>query len=420
MSGKLISVALFLLAIVAAGTGIIFYQTGESVILFAVILLCILLSGVLLGRQIPVRSEDAETGEASERNENLLRETDLLYDSLFDQNIDGVLIFDISGKLIDGNPAICELTGYTIEEMKHLDWSTIIKEEDMSKKIHHTLAAAEGTPQQYTLVTRNKSGKEIEVLIKMLPIKINDKVAGVFEIIKDISEIRKLEALMYQSDKLHAVGELAAGVAHEIRNPLTSMKGFLQLSKPDIKKDYYEIMEKELERINEIVGEFLLLSKPHKVSFSSKDLGPVISNIISFIQPEALLKNVEITASLEDGLSVINCEENQLKQVMINLLKNSMEAMPAGGKIQVAAENTPAGISLKIKDEGPGIPEDVLKKIGQPFYTTKEDGNGLGMLVSQRIVEAHGGQLFIESEMGKGTLVEIRLPAHEKTKTLSV
>ncbi|UTR12797.1 ATP-binding protein [Evansella sp. LMS18] len=420
MSGKLLSVALFLLAILAAGTGIIYYQTGESVILFAVILLCILLSGVLLGRQLPGRTQGKETEETVVRDEHLLRETELLYESLFDQNSDGVLIFDITGKLIDGNPAICELTGYTLEEMKHLDWSTIIKEEELDKKVQHTLAAVEGSPQQYTLVTRNKSGREIEVLIKMLPIKKDGKVAGVFEIIKDISEIRKLEALMYQSDKLHAVGELAAGVAHEIRNPLTSMKGFLQLSKPDIKKDYYEIMEKELERINEIVGEFLFLSKPHKISFSAKNLKPVINNVISFIQPEALLKNVEIHTFLEDDLSVINCEENQLKQVLINLLKNSMEAMPAGGKIQVTAENTPGGLSLRIKDEGPGIPEDVLKKIGQPFYTTKEDGNGLGMLVSRRIVEAHGGQLFIESEMGIGTVVEIRLPAHEETKILSV
>ncbi|MDG5788627.1 ATP-binding protein [Evansella sp. AB-P1] len=346
---------------------------------------------------------------------NLEKEKELLYDSLFENNSDGILVVDTKGRVIDGNPAIVKLSGYSIEEFKEIELSSFVVQEDLEKKFNHTYKALGGLPQEYSISVINKAGDKLYVLIKMVPIIVNEEVVGLFEIIKDVTESKKLEEMMYRSDQLNAIGQLAAGIAHEIRNPLTSLKGFVQLSKKELPNEYVNIMEEELERINQIVGEFLFLSKPQKVTFVSKNLKNIVVDVVNFIQPEALLKNVEIQSKYDRDVFDINCEENQLKQVFINVLKNAIEAMPNGGKIYINIKKGKNFISMKIKDEGIGIPKEILDKIGKPFYTTKQTGTGLGILVCQRIIDSHGGTFIIESEVGKGTTVEILFPLLEKS-----
>ncbi|WP_043932116.1 ATP-binding protein [Bacillus sp. EB01] len=231
---------------------------------------------------------------------------------------------------------------------------------------------------------------------------------------KDITNRREeTERLLQKSDKLALLGQMAAGIAHEIRNPLTSIKGFVQLFKADNdKKEYYDIVLSELERINTIVSEFLVLAKPSAVVFKEKEITGVLNDVVTLINTQSILNNVEIVTDFEPKMPTIICEENQLKQVFINLLKNSIEAMPDGGKIHISSRNVKDGeIMVKITDEGVGIPEERMETLGEPFYTTKEKGTGLGLMTCFKIIEGHNGKLIISSHVGEGTSIVILLPS---------
>lgn len=206
---------------------------------------------------------------------------------------------------------------------------------------------------------------------------------AILSIGKDITEkMEETERLIQKSEKLALLGQMAAGIAHEIRNPLTSIKGFIQLLKTStLKEEYYEIVLSELDRINEIVGEFLVLAKPSAAVYITQDIKILLKDVITLINNQSLLNNIQINVEFDNDLPLISCEENQLKQVFLNLLKNAMEAMPKGGTIHVVVKEKEAGkISIQIIDQGVGIPKERISRLGEPFYTTKEKGTGLGLM----------------------------------------
>lgn len=236
---------------------------------------------------------------------------------------------------------------------------------------------------------------------------------AVLSIGKDIT-LRKVKSkqLIQKSEKLAMLGQMAAGIAHEIRNPLTSIQGFIHLFKSNnVQEEYYDIVFSELERINFIVGEFLLLAKPSVATFVEQDVKVLIEDVVTLINTQAILNNVQIFVSFESDLPMISCEKNQLKQVFLNLLKNSIEAMPKGGHIDIKVmQKEEDKISIQIVDQGIGIPKERIDTLGEPFYTTKEKGTGLGLMTCYKIIEGHKGKLLIESELHEGTTIEITLP----------
>ncbi|RXT02880.1 ATP-binding protein [Ammoniphilus sp. CFH 90114] len=236
---------------------------------------------------------------------------------------------------------------------------------------------------------------------------------GLIVIGRNITEWKQAEDMLRKSDRLSIVGQLAAGVAHEIRNPLATLTGFVQLLKEQAKENthYYEIMLSELDRINFIVSEFMMLAKPQVLHFEKKDLTTILHHVVTLANTQAIMNNVEIKTNIPDELPPIYCEENQLKQVFINIMKNSIESMSKGGDITIdVSQPDPDHVLLRFTDEGGGIPEERLARLGEPFYSTKEKGMGLGLMVSYRIIEAHKGTIRITSKVGKGTSVEVVLP----------
>ncbi|WP_052702840.1 ATP-binding protein [Paenibacillus beijingensis] len=231
-------------------------------------------------------------------------------------------------------------------------------------------------------------------------------------IIRDISERKKNEELLINSEKLYVAGQLAAGIAHEIRNPLTSLKGFLQLmsSGRQLGKNYHDIMKSELTRIETIVSELLMLSKPQIYELNYMDVRVIMADTITLLESQAALLGIEIQADLGKSPLWIYGVETQIKQVFINVLKNAVEAMVEGGSIAITLQPINEEIVISIVDCGPGIDEEQLSKMGQPFYTTKEKGTGLGLMVSYKIVDNHNGKINVESELGKGTSFQIILP----------
>lgn len=233
-------------------------------------------------------------------------------------------------------------------------------------------------------------------------------------IFRDISERKKVQELLLNSEKLSIAGQFAAGIAHEIRNPLTSIKGFLQLLNEDNdKSDYFKIILSEVDRIEMILSEQLMLAKPQEMRFVKKDIKQLLQHIKTLIDTQAILNNIEIEIVPISDVPEMVCDENQLKQVFINFLKNSIEAMPNGGKITIEIEKQDQDMRLLFKDTGCGIPKEHITRIGQPFFTTKESGTGLGLMISKQIITAHNGSFRIMSDE-TGTTIEIKLPLYNE------
>nr|WP_280138844.1 BA3702 family sensor histidine kinase [Bacillus sp. 166amftsu] len=231
---------------------------------------------------------------------------------------------------------------------------------------------------------------------------------------RDVTELKETEKLLRKSEKLAVVGQLTAGIAHEIRNPLTALKGFLTLLRPDISeknKWYIDVMLSEISQIESITSQFMAMSKPQVLSIHSCQIQTVIEEVVTFILPTAVMHNVHIIMDHSSALPEIQCDANQLKQVFINILKNAIEAMPDGGNIFIKTKSLKDNfILIRILDEGCGIPQDRISRLGEPFYSLKEKGTGLGLMMCYKIIDEHHGKLQISSKLNKGTTVDIRLP----------
>lgn len=359
------------------------------------------------------------TSELRQKNEENQSMKEHL-ESIINQTADAIHLTDLDGNVIRVNSAFEYLYGWTSEEIvgSRLDFiphSAGEYRREWRKELEL------GRPFILSKAVRIcKDGSKINVSISESPIFDEDgKITAVISISRDMTEHNKMEELLRRSEKLTMVGQLAAGVAHEIRNPLTTLRGFLQIQQRAkmINQSHTEIMLSELDRINLIVSEFLILAKPQAVNFQIRDVRFTLGDVISLLDSEAHLHNIGFKAHFSQDPVLVHCEENQLKQVFINVLKNAMEAMPVGGKItlRLDGENLQHAV-ITVTDEGEGISKERLKKIGEPFYTNKEKGTGLGLMVTQRIIEAHMGTLAIDSEVGQGTVVTITLPRIEDSR----
>lgn len=334
--------------------------------------------------------------------------------SLIENNMDAIIRLDLSGNIKSINPVTTKITGYLKEELANMSLNDLINKADLNKVQALLLETKKGRSSILECRCNRNNERCILVSMKSVPIVIDDKVVGIFVIIRDITALKDKEELIRKSDKLSIVGELAAAVAHEIRNPLTSIKGFLQLLQQkdlnDEEKRYYDIMLSEIERINSIVSEFMVLSKPQAITYRKENITSLLTDVITLLETIAIVKNIEITKKFTSDIILVNCEGNQIKQVFLNIFKNAIEAVPDKGKIQIEVSHLGQDkVRIRFIDNGPGIPNALLSRLGEPFYTTKEKGTGLGLMVSFKIIEDHQGRIAIKSEMNKGTTVDIIL-----------
>ncbi|MEI4828670.1 ATP-binding protein [Bacillus sp. FJAT-53711] len=335
--------------------------------------------------------------------------------SLIENNMDAIIHLDLNGNFISVNDVTGKITGYSEEELTKMSFKDLINKEDLYKVQEHFLEIGKGKSSMVECRCMIKSGHCILVSMKSVPILIEDKMVGIFVIVRDITELKDKEELIRRSEKLSIVGELAAAVAHEIRNPLTSIKGFLQLlqykDSEDKEKHYYNIMLSEIERINFIVSEFLVLSKPQVTTYQNENITSLLLDVITLLETIANVKNIGVMKEFEPNVILVKCERNQIKQVFINIFKNAIEAVPNNGKIYIEViQLKKDSVRIRFIDNGPGIPNNLISKLGEPFYTTKENGTGLGLMVSYKIIKDHRGSINIKSEMNKGTTVDIILP----------
>jgi two-component system sporulation sensor kinase A len=340
--------------------------------------------------------------------------------SVIQSAIDAIIVTDHQMKIATWNRGAEQIFGFTEQEMIGGALTAIIPEhlrEAHRKGITRHKATGQSTIMETVVETfgRKKDGTVFPIELSLNAWKTDE---GMFysAIIRDITDRKHTHELLVQSEKLSIAGQLAAGIAHEIRNPLTAIKGFVQLMKRDSKgkRDYLHIISSELDRIGEILTELLYLSKPHTIKFEECELGHLLEQVVTLLGSQANLLNIKIATAFRPGSMMIRGDENQLKQVFINFLKNAMESMPKGGPITVELDNDEQWAHIRFIDQGFGIPEKHLAKIGEPFFTTKENGTGLGFMVSRKIIENHGGRLSVSSQVNQGTVVEVKLPMQTK------
>jgi signal transduction histidine kinase len=237
---------------------------------------------------------------------------------------------------------------------------------------------------------------------------------------RHLRKMKEMEDQIQLAERLSSLGQLAAGVAHEIRNPLNAIGMGLQRLKREFppqdesqKEEYVsftEVIFKEIRRVNEIIEEFLTLSRPFQLDLKISSLQEILKNLMTLFQEEASSQGIHFQEEIDSHLPMIKIDPERLTQALINIMKNGIEAMEQGGILRIEAHSFKDRVEVSISDSGPGIPPDQMGKIFNYYYTTKEKGVGLGLPIAHRIIEAHGGFLKVESQAGVGTKVTIALP----------
>lgn len=342
-----------------------------------------------------------------------LKESERKYRRIFEDSMDGLILWDDKYKIMDINLSAERIIGLSKDKLLGRSLLDIFSRVEKKKKeIMNHIEQVTNNGKQYSTIVMELSDGSVRHFDYSTKNNIIDGLN--LTVIIDVTEKAEMQEQLMKSDRLNIIGELAAGIAHEIRNPMTALKGFIQLLEPSIKAEhslYYDVITSELARIDSIINEFLILAKPQEIRFQEKDICQIMRETVDLLNAQAVLYNVQFHTHYESNLPFVFCEPNQLKKVFINLIKNAIEVMPSGGNITVAINrNEEQYIQISIKDEGIGIPKEKIKKIGEPFYTTKEKGTGLGLMVSYRIIEEHNGSIQVESEEGIGTVFKINLP----------
>ncbi|HEY9577737.1 MAG TPA: PAS domain S-box protein [Pseudobacillus sp.] len=357
-------------------------------------------------------TQKIETALLLDRKVEELKENEKKFLSISENINDIFCVYDsFTKQLLYISPSYEKILGHPNNEIyQNLStFKSIIHPEDRERFKKFAVKEVYGERAEIEYQAIHKTGS----IIWLRSRKIIDSVFKnrVIVITQDITSLKEKEILLNKRDKLSAVGQLAAGIAHEVRNPLTAIKGFTQLWGQETHHKYSQIILSELERIESIMQEFLMLAKPNQeMVFIEKDINHILRDTIAFMGPEALLYGVEIVPSLAKELPLVRVEEKQMKQVILNLIKNAIEAMPDGGQVTIVTNQAIDGsICIEVTDSGIGISQDRIPHLGEPFYSNKEKGTGLGLMVSFKIIEHHKGKIFFESEEGKGTKVEIRL-----------
>ena len=364
------------------------------------------------------------TGEELEEKSEDLIQLKTFHESVVTNMGSGLMTADLNGRIVSFNLAAEVITGYKFYDVRgryHSEFFNI----PLLKGDFNSLT---DNPVRMEDIFIRKDGINIHIGMNISPLK-DDKnnVRGIICVFQDLTTIKEMKEKVIKNEKLAAIGRISAGIAHEIRNPLASISGSIQVLKdelslhdPNIK--LMDIILRETERLNSIITQFLIYASPYKKNLQTCNIKELITETITLLKnSKEYPSNLNIDTSFKNNGITINADSKQIKLVIWNLCLNSIQAMNKGGRMTISV-NPPYPplvkggegglVDIIIKDTGAGISETDLQKIFDPFFTTKEEGTGLGLSTVQKIIEGHNGSINIESKEGYGTTVKITLPTH--------
>jgi two-component system nitrogen regulation sensor histidine kinase GlnL len=350
------------------------------------------------------------------------------YANIIDSVGDGVLVTDREGIITLMNPAAEELTGMSRRQAQGHPFRGPFREARILVEMVERTASTGMTISDHENVMLMTGGHPTPVSAATSPLLLGSgERIGVILILRDLTNVRELERSVRQSDRLSALGTLAAGLAHEIKNPLGGIKGAAQLLERELSVDnemreYTRIMLKEVSRVNRIVEELLALTSPRKLKLETINLHRIIGDLTKLQRQAAADRNVTIMQQFDPSIPPFLADEELLTQLFLNLIKNAIEAVGDVGLVRISTrvhadyrmtqqgESRTRMVAVDISDDGPGIPKEQQEQLFTPFFTTKATGTGLGLAICQKIVSEHRGILKVRSSSGKGTVFTVMLP----------
>ncbi|WP_027366076.1 PAS domain S-box protein [Desulfotruncus alcoholivorax] len=340
--------------------------------------------------------------------------------------------YDNNARITFINKKSNEITGYSPEKMIGRSLLEFVPDE-YKEMVWQGIRSRldKGEPGSYETPIYHKDGSTRIIKLNTSSIVVDGNITGGMVLAEDITvrkqaeavlqntikELKETQNVLREREKLSIIGQMAAGMAHEIKNPLTAVRGFAQLlaqkcNDNQVLAQYAGIIIEEVDRANKVLSDFLQLARPKPSVLARECVGDLVEETLAIVSPQAFLSNISVNYKPDQDLPQCMIDRNQIKQVLLNLCYNAIEAMPGGGVIDVEVGYLPKNneVFINIKDTGCGIPSDQMENLGVPFFSTKATGTGLGLSISYAIVAAHKGRIEVISREGVGTLFRIFLP----------
>jgi signal transduction histidine kinase len=348
-------------------------------------------------------------------------------ETVFNSIQEGIIVTDSKGRITYLNDAACELFGLEAddslgkrldERVRGLDWESLSRSEVAVSRDMEIFYPANRFINFYIvplLIERQSAEDKIDIAAEPV---------GHAIILRDITETRRSEQQTLESERLNALTLLAAGVAHEIGNPLNSLNIHLQLIERETRRldgakraelqESVEVARGEVNRLDSIISQFLRAIRPTRPQLRPENVNSIVEEAVRFLAPEIKDRDIVVEQELRSDLPLLQLDRNQMKQAFYNVIKNSFEAMKSRGILRIRTDMDDSHVLVRFTDSGGGISAENVGRVFEPYFTTKSSGTGLGLLIVRRIVREHGGELSIESSQGKGLTLTIRLPQFDR------
>ncbi|MCL4501950.1 MAG: ATP-binding protein [Deltaproteobacteria bacterium] len=335
--------------------------------------------------------------------------------------MDGIICNDMQGNIVTFNNTAAKILGYAPEEVlgkinvRELYPPGVARE--IKLKIDDPASGGAGFLENYETIALHKDGTVIPIWLTARIIYEDGRAAGVVGHFRDLRERKRLDAEILSRERLSALGRTAAHISHEIKNPLIVIGGFARQvlkefsGEPHKNKEKLQIIVDEVQRLEGFLEEVGTYAKIFEPQMRLGDINVLIREICQRLEPKIQEQGLALRLEMDENLPQVRFDPLHLRQVILNIAKNGIEAMSAGGTLTIISGKEAGRVFIRISDTGEGIPPELMEKIFQPFFSTKTKGSGLGLAISQKIMEAHQGEISIKSEPHRGTLVTLFLSA---------
>ncbi len=348
-----------------------------------------------------------------------------LFYNAFQGSTDGIIITDLHARIIEVNGAFLGIYGYSYDEVIGQRTSILRSQKTtdaLYEKIWQQIKITGSWAGQ--IINRHKNGEEFPVWLSITSITEREKTVGYMGVEFDMRKQQELERRIIQSERLAIIGQMAAKVAHEVRNPLSSISLNAELLGDELKyaaegissegETLLKAIMDEVERVTDLTEDYLQFSRLPEADFHLISLEDLLQTTIEFVEPEANSQGIEIIREIEPELPKVAADVQQIRRVILNLMRNAFDAMKNGGVLRLHAVSAGANVEISVADNGEGIPFDQQNKIFEPFFTTKDMGTGLGLAIAMQIVQEHGGRISFTSKVREGTIFTLILPIQHK------